>query len=97
MYQSDIKIFELIDMLKSMGIIRFDTDFCAAIGIPKQSILRIKKGLAHFTAKHIENICTVYEVNANWIFGTSNNIFNNVKTSTKTKVSSVYMPATLKN
>lgn len=86
MYKSDIKIFELIKLLKELGKIEFDYEFCESIDIQKQNLAPIKKGLAHFTAKHIENICEVYEVNANWIFGTSNNIFNLVKTSTKSKV-----------
>ncbi|TDE53799.1 helix-turn-helix domain-containing protein [Flavobacterium sp. GT3P67] len=86
MYQSDIKIFELIDILKSLGIIRFDTDFCREIEMPKQSLSRIKKGLAHFTAKHIENICKVYKVNANWIFGIEKNIFNPSQVNTVKKL-----------
>jgi len=86
MYQSDIKIFELIQQLKSLGKIEFDYEFCESINIQKQNLAPIRKGLAHFTAKHIENICTVYEVNANWIFGNSNTIFNQVKTPIKSKV-----------
>lgn len=97
MYQSDIKIFELIDMLKSMGVIRFDTDFCNKIKIPKQSLGRIKKGLAHFTAEHIQNICKAYNVNSNWIFDLENNTFRKSKNSIKTKVLSISMPATLSN
>ncbi|MDI6034027.1 helix-turn-helix transcriptional regulator [Flavobacterium sp. LB2P84] len=76
MYQSDMKIFELIELLKSLGIIRFDADFCRKIEMPKQSIPRIRQGKAHFTAEHISNICKVYNVNANWIFGIEKNIFN---------------------
>jgi hypothetical protein len=75
MYKSDIKIFELIKLLKELGKIEFDYEFCESIDIQKQNLAPIKKGLAHFTAKHIENICEVYEVNANWIFGVENQIF----------------------
>lgn len=82
MYLSDVKIFELITLLKELGKIQFDYEFCESVGIPKQSLPRIKKGIAHFTARHIENICTVYEVNANWIFGTQKNIFNPSKATT---------------
>jgi DNA-binding Xre family transcriptional regulator len=81
MYDSDIKIFELIILLKELGKIKFDKDFCEIIDIQKQNLAPIKKGLAHFTAKHIENICKIYEVNANWIFGIENNVFNQVKPS----------------
>lgn len=83
MYQSDIKIFELIQLLKSLGKIQFDKDFCESIDIPKQSIPRIKKGIAHFTARHIENICAVYGVNANWIFSIDNQIFIKIKSNQK--------------
>lgn len=97
MYQSDTKIFELIEILKSLGIIRFDTDFCRDIEIPKQSLARIKNEFAHFTAEHIRKICEVYKVNANWIFGIENNIFKTFKTSTKIRDSSISMPTTLTN
>lgn len=81
MYQSDIKIFELITLLKELGKIQFDYEFCERIDIPKQSIPRIKKGIAHFTARHIENICAVYKVNANWIFGIEKNVFNKINST----------------
>lgn len=77
MYTSDKIIFELIEHLKELGLITFDYDFCDAIGLKKQNIAPIKKGLAHFTAFHIENICKVYGVNANYIFGFSDKIFLN--------------------
>lgn len=97
MYQSDIKIFELIELLKSLGTIRFDIDFCREINIPKQSLVRIKKGLAHFTAEHIRKICEVYKVNANWIFGLENNTFRNTKSVVKSKLKEFSMPTTLTN
>lgn len=83
MYKSDIKIFELIEILKSLGKIEFDYEFCDSIDIQKQNLRPIKKGLAHFTAKHIENICAVYDVSANWIFGIENQIFTKIKSNQK--------------
>lgn len=83
MYQSDIKIVELIQILKSSGKINFDYEFCDKIGFLKQNLLRVRKGLAHFTAKHIEMICKVYFVNANWIFGIENQIFTKIKSNQK--------------
>ncbi len=83
MYKSDIKIFELIQLLKSLGKIQYDYEFCESIDILKQNLAPIKKGLAHFTAKHIENICMVYDVNANWIFGFENQIFIKIKSNQK--------------
>lgn len=79
MYESDIKIVELIKLLKELGKIDYDYEFCDKIGLLKQNLLRIKQDKAHFTAQHIENICKVYKVNANWIFGTSKKIFNDRK------------------
>ena len=79
MYESDIRIVELIEHLKSLGRFDFDYEFCDKIGLLKQNLLRIKQDKAHFTAEHIENICKIYKVNANWIFGTSKKIFNDRK------------------
>ena len=79
MYNSDLKIFELIQLLKQLGKIQYDYEFCESIDIKKQNLAPIKKGLAHFTAKHIENICKIYNVNANWIFGTQTKVFNSMK------------------
>jgi hypothetical protein len=75
MYKSDVKIFELIELLKALGLIKFDYEFCESIDIQKQNLTPIKKGLAHFTARHIQNICEVYKVNANFIFGLEENPF----------------------
>lgn len=76
MNKYDIKIFELIEMLKASGKIKFDTDFCNDVGVLKQNLTRIKNGLAHFTPDHFEKICKSYNVNANWIFGIEKKTFN---------------------
>jgi hypothetical protein len=87
MNTSDIKIIELIDILKTLGKIKYDYEFCDSIGLLKQNLRPIKIGRIHFTAKQIESICKLYDVNANWIFGLSNNIFNHVKSIEKLKAS----------
>jgi DNA-binding Xre family transcriptional regulator len=79
MYDFDIKIFDLIDILKKMGRFDYDYEFCNQIGMLKQNLAPIKQGKAHFTALQIQNICKAYKVNANWIFGTSPNAFANRK------------------
>lgn len=79
MNPTDTKILVLIDMLIAVGTIDYAKDFCAAIGMPKQSITRIKQGKAHFTTEHISNICKIYNINANWIFGSEKNIFNSTE------------------
>jgi hypothetical protein len=75
----DTKILDLIDILKTLGIIEYAKDFCEAIGMPKQSITRIRQGKAHFTAQHIANICKVYNINPFWIFDTQKNVFNSTE------------------
>lgn len=72
----DTKILALIDMLIAVGTFDYAKDFAEAIGMPKQSITRIKQGKAHFTAEHIANICKVYNINANWIFDIQKNVYN---------------------
>lgn len=86
MYETDIKILQLVVQLKSLGKIDYDYEFCNKIGLLKQNFLRIKQGRAHFTANHIQMICLNFKINANWIFGTSDSIFNQVKRATKAKV-----------
>lgn len=70
----DRKILELLQLLKDWGVIRFDKQFCEAIGLRKQNLYNIKSGRNHFTPEHIEKIVKVYKVNANWIFGASSNM-----------------------
>ena len=61
--------------LTALNKINSESDFCERIGLLKQNLSRIKKGVAHFTPVHIEKICKVFKVNANWIFGIQKNTF----------------------
>lgn len=79
MQKIDLKILELIEILKANSTIQFEKEFCDEIELLRQNLYRIRKGLAHFTPEHIQNICRVYNVDANWIFGLSQNIFMNNK------------------
>jgi len=54
-------------------------DFCGHIKILEQTITKIKKGTAHFTVLQIESICRKFNVNANWIYGIENKVFNTSK------------------
>lgn len=76
MLTSDKNILQLIDHLKQLGRFEFDYEFCERIGLLSQNLIRIKQGLTHFTPAHIEMICKIYKVNANWIFGLSKKMFN---------------------
>lgn len=75
MYSSDQKILDLIDFLKYQKIVTSIKDFCSQIKMTESTVTKIKSSKAHFTPKHIEKICKVFYVNANWIFGIENNMF----------------------
>jgi hypothetical protein len=75
MNKIDLKILELIEILKANSTIRFENEFCDNIELLRQNLYRIRKGLAHFTPEHIQNICKVYKVDANWIFGITPYVF----------------------
>jgi hypothetical protein len=71
----DKQILLLMDVLKQLKLIRFDKDFCDAIGLLKQNLVKIRKGTHHFTPDHMEKVIKLYKVNANWIFGVSEKMF----------------------
>ncbi|TDO77622.1 hypothetical protein EV143_104389 [Flavobacterium chryseum] len=79
MNETDLKIFELINLLKELGTIEYDKDFGDSVGVLKQNLTRIKQGKAHFTTEHIRKACSVFNVNANWIFGVEKKVFNSLK------------------
>lgn len=71
----DQAIFDLIATLISQGRVDNTADFCDQVGMHKQSITEIKKGIRHFNVKQIGEICDRFNVNANYIFGFSGNKF----------------------
>tara|TARA_R110002126_G_scaffold42182_1_gene122121 strand:- start:537 stop:779 length:243 start_codon:yes stop_codon:yes gene_type:complete len=75
MYECDINIIKLIDILTVENKISSKTEFYDEIKSSRQTISKIKKGINHFTTSQIEIICKKYNVNANWIFGIEKNIF----------------------
>jgi DNA-binding Xre family transcriptional regulator len=72
----DKKILELIDYMIYNKHVRAVKHFCSEVEMLEQTISKIKNGKAHFTTLHIESICRKFDVNANWIFNDSENIFN---------------------
>ena len=74
---SDARMLQLISILKTSGKIRFRQEFLNVIEMRKQNFSKIESGNIHFTVKQISIACQHYEVNANWIHGISENIFNN--------------------
>lgn len=73
------KIFLLIEELKRLGFIDFESDFCENIGLLKQNLNNIKQGRMNFNLKHVHKIIYQYNVNPDWIFGLENNMFRKVK------------------
>lgn len=69
------RLVYFIDMLKDSGIIRFKEEFFEATGIKRQYYTKVKNGDVRFTTNHIYQICKHYNLNANWVFGTEENIF----------------------
>ncbi|MGV3698285.1 hypothetical protein [Flavobacterium sp.] len=86
MLEVNDKVFELMEALKTMGLIEFDSDFCAAIGLQKQNLTPIKNKKKFFTIKHISMMSKVYNANPNWIFGLEKNMFRKVAIPEKSKI-----------
>jgi len=82
MYLSDKRILRLIELLIFQKKINYVKEFCDEVGILSQTVSKIKKGTNHFTVDQIQKICITYNVNANWIFGIENTVFN-IKNSIK--------------
>lgn len=80
---TDAQMLRLIPILKANGLIRFQQEFCDAVGLLKQNIRNIKiksiTGPQHFTAAHILNACKEYNVNANWIMGLEKEVFRGLR------------------
>lgn len=76
MHTTDIAILKLMDLLRFQGKIKSDAVFAKSVGILPQTVSKIKTGGNHFTAKQIQDIIRMYNVNANWIFGIDKKVFN---------------------
>jgi hypothetical protein len=71
----DVRMLELIDILKQRGDIRYTKDFCEAIGFSRLNIQNVRNGHQSFTAFNILHACETYNVNANWLYGRSDKVF----------------------
>jgi DNA repair ATPase RecN len=67
----DKKVMEALKLLKKRGDIELMQEFCDAIEMDKQTLQNVKIGRSHFRPYHIKNMCKKYSVNANWVFGLS--------------------------
>ncbi|MDI9256364.1 hypothetical protein [Flavobacterium sedimenticola] len=77
------KVFLFIQALKAMGRIEFESDFCNAIDMKRQNLNNIKHNNKYFATKHIYKICKVYDANANYFFGSEENMFRKLKNKAK--------------
>lgn len=71
----DKNILYLIDYFIFTKKVKTQGEFCRSIGMLQPTISKIISGKSHFTVIQIENICNIYRINANWIFGLENNMF----------------------
>jgi len=76
MYTSDKKLIELIELLVYQKKYKSIRSFCIENEILEQTVSKIKAGTNHFTVLQIENICKKYNVNFNWVFGLSKEMYN---------------------
>lgn len=72
----DKAILRLMDLLIFERKINSLSEFYSEIGILRQTVSKIKKGTSHFTVAQIHATCKKYNVNANWIHGTSDKVYN---------------------
>ena len=71
----DVRMLQLIDILKEAGTIRFAQEFCDAVGLAKQNLVNIRKGTQYFTREHLQKASESFNVNGNWLLGTSKEVF----------------------
>lgn len=75
MNQTDAKILELSAILKQLGLVKSQAEFCREIGFMRQNVRKVKSGEAHFSLEHLAMICKVYNVDANYLFNRSKSPF----------------------
>jgi hypothetical protein len=83
MFTSDQQILKLPKILKKLGRISSLGQFHEETSISKQHFTNVKNqekyGIPnHFTPKQIEAVIKIYKVNANWIFGMSDEVFEGI-------------------
>jgi len=71
----DEKMLLLMQLLKSMGVLKYKRDFANACGLPEQNLYNIQQGRNHFMLQHVVNVCKFYSINANWVVGTETELF----------------------
>ncbi|WP_300434035.1 hypothetical protein [Christiangramia sp.] len=76
---TDARMLEAYEHIINTGRERWKLDISRNTGIINQNVRNIKLGKQHFTAEDIRQLCKVYNVNVEFIFGFSSRIFNKKK------------------
>lgn len=76
MMDTNKKLIRLIDLLIFEKKVKSSAEFCRRIGIQPQTLTKIKNGTHHFRVVYVERACKQFNVNANWIFGCSDEVYN---------------------
>jgi hypothetical protein len=77
------RIFYFINYLQKSGKIKFERDFLRSVNIVHQKFVKIKTGNFSFTIEDIRIIAEKYNLNVNWIFGLSEEMFRNKEVDEK--------------
>ncbi|WP_313214151.1 hypothetical protein [Soonwooa sp.] len=78
---TDKRALAFLSLIKSKGIIRFETEFCAEIGLLKQNLQKIKNPKKYpsesnsFTAEQLFKIAKAYNADMNYLYGFSEDPF----------------------
>lgn len=91
MFTSDKQILKLPEILIEKGLVVNTADFFDRVGISKSAFSRVKNQekydrAYHFTSEQIERIGLIFNIDFNWIFGNSDEVFH---PSNKQKVNKV--------
>jgi|GEM_PF-6127734 len=83
MFTSDQQILKIPKILKKLRRLSSLMQFHEETNISKQHFTNVrhqkKYGVpVHFTPKQIETVIKIYKINANWIFGVSDEVFEGI-------------------
>ena len=76
---TDKRMLQLLEYCISNGVEPTARAWCEKIEVNATSISNIRAGMQQFTAQHIANACQHYNVDANFIFGYSQNMLRDNK------------------
>lgn len=71
----DERMIQLIDILKSKGLIKRQYEFCDVIGLLPSNLAKIKRKESSFTLNHVGEAVAKWSINPAWIFGIGDSVF----------------------